>query len=123
MEKVIENVGDKIKESGIIFDGFPRIISQAEMLSRIGKHIGQDVSNFIYLKISPETALARIAARAEITGRSDDKDADAVKNRMGVFEKESGFLLDYYGKQGTLVEINGEMSIDEVYEEIRKTVL
>ena len=106
-----------------IFDGFPRIISQAKMLDEISDNLGQIVDKFFYLKIKPETALARIAARAELTGRADDKDADAVRNRLGVFEKESSSLIDYYKQKGILVEIDGEMSIEAVYEEIKKHLI
>lgn len=123
MGKVISSVGETIKEKGIIFDGFPRIISQAQMLEEISAGLGQEVDKFFYLKIKPETALARIAARAELTGRADDKDADAVRNRLGVFEKESSALIDFYRNKGILVEIDGEMSIDEVYEEIKKSLV
>lgn len=123
MGKVISAVGNKIKESGIVFDGFPRIISQAQMLDEISADLGQEVDKFFYLKIKPETALARIAARAELTGRADDKDADAVRNRLGVFEKESSSLIDFYSQKGILVEIDGEMSIDEVYAEIRRHLI
>ncbi len=122
MEEVIKNVGEQIKENGIIFDGFPRMISQAKMLEKIAGELGEEINKFFYLKISPETALARIAARAELTGRADDKDEDAVKNRLGVFERESKILLDYYGKNGKLVEIDGELSIEDVYQEIKKSL-
>jgi len=122
MMEVIKNVGAEIKENGIIFDGFPRIISQAKMLEKIGEELGEDVYKFFYLKISPEEALRRIRARAELTGRSDDKDEDVVKNRFGVFERESKILLDYYGQSGKLVEINGELSIEEVFNEIKNSL-
>ena len=119
MFQVIKNVGDKIKEQGIIFDGFPRKISQAIMLEEIASELNEDISRFFYLKVSPETALKRIAARAELTNRDDDKDEDAVRNRLGVFEKESKLLIDYYTKKGVLVEIDGELSINEVYQKIK----
>lgn len=119
MFQVIKNVGNKIKEQGIIFDGFPRKISQAKMLEEIASELKEDVNKFFYLKVSPETALARIAARAELTNRGDDKDEDAVKNRLGVFEKESKILIDYYQSKGVLVEIEGELSINEVYQIIK----
>lgn len=123
MEEVIKNVGEQVKENGIIFDGFPRMISQAKMLEKIAAELGEEISKFFYLKVSPETALKRIAARAELTGRADDKDEDAVKNRLGVFERESKILLDYYGQNGKLVEIDGEMEIEDVYEEIKKNLI
>ncbi|MBN2854105.1 nucleoside monophosphate kinase [Patescibacteria group bacterium] len=122
MAEVIKNVSSRIKENGIIFDGFPRMISQAKMLERIGAELGEEIYKFFYLKVSPEEALRRIAARAELTGRADDKDEDAVKNRLGVFERESKILLDYYGQSGKLVEINGELSIEEVFNEIKNNL-
>ncbi len=122
MKEIIKNVGSEIKENGIVFDGFPRIISQAKMLEEISKELGEEIHKFFYLKVSPEEALRRIAARAELTGRSDDKDEDAIKNRFGVFERESKILLDYYRKNGKLVEINGELNIEEVYNKIKKNL-
>lgn len=120
MGEVIKNVAEDIKREGIIFDGFPRMISQAKMLEEISKELGEEVDKFFYLKVSPETALQRIAKRAELTGRSDDKDESAVKNRLGVFNQESAILIDYYGKKGKLKEIDGELSIDEIYQVIKK---
>lgn len=122
MGEVIKNIGSEIKENGIIFDGFPRMISQAKMLEEIGAELGEEIHKFFYLKISPKEALRRIAARAELTGRTDDKDKDAIKNRFGVFERESKILLDYYGQNEKLVEINGELRIEEVYNEIKKNL-
>ncbi|MDA3803126.1 MAG: nucleoside monophosphate kinase [Patescibacteria group bacterium] len=120
MKQVIENVSDKMNEKGIIFDGFPRMISQAKMLEEICSKINKDIDYFFYLKVSPDEAVRRIKARASLTGRSDDMDPQAIKNRMGVFENESKILLDYYQNKGKLVEIDGEKSIEDVYSEIRK---
>ncbi|MDP3837155.1 MAG: nucleoside monophosphate kinase [bacterium] len=120
MSQVIQSVGAEIKDKGIVFDGFPRILSQAEMLRVITTEIGMDVDAFFYLHISPEEALRRIAARSQDGGREDDKDASAVKNRMDVFNTQSTSLKDYYGSRGKLVEIDGELSIEEVYAEIKK---
>ena len=52
MFQVIKNVGDEIKKQGIIFDGFPRKISQAKMLEKIASELQEDVSKFIYLILS-----------------------------------------------------------------------
>lgn len=122
MFQVIQNVGEKIKEQGIIFDGFPRKISQAKMLEKIASELNEDVSKFFYLKVSPETALERISARAKLSQRSDDKDENAIKNRLGVFEKESKELIKYYQEKGVLVEIDGELPISEVYQKIKENL-
>jgi len=122
MIQVIKNVGQEILEKGIVFDGFPRMISQAQMLKDIVKELNMKISAFIYLKVTPEEALKRIKARAETGGRGDDKDAEAIKNRLAAFNKESITLLDYYRSQNCLIEIDGEMSIEEVYSALRKSL-
>ncbi|MFA4942099.1 MAG: nucleoside monophosphate kinase [Patescibacteria group bacterium] len=120
MSEVIKHVGKDIKEKGIMFDGFPRLISQAKMLDEIAAELSVTVNAFIYLKISLEEALRRIEARSQTGNRADDKDASAIKNRMGVFNQESTILMDYYRAQNKLIEIDGEMSIEDVYTEIKK---
>jgi len=120
MKQVIENVGESIKDKGIIFDGFPRMISQAKMLEEICQNIDKEIDYFFYLKVSHDEALKRLTERAKITGRSDDLNPEAVKSRMSVFDTESKILLKYYQKNGKLIEIDGEMSIEDVYNEIKK---
>lgn len=122
MIQVIKNVGQEILAKGIVFDGFPRMISQAQMLKDIIEELNMKISAFVYLKVTPEEALRRIKARAEISKRSDDKDAEAIKNRLDIFHKESTTLLDYYRSQNCLIEIDGEMSIEEVYSTLRKSL-
>ena len=70
MKKVIENVGEEIKNNSMVFDGFPRMLSQALMLDNISDELSAPLS-FFYLKISREEAVNRIAARSEIGGRAD----------------------------------------------------
>lgn len=120
MAEVIEHVSDEIKDKGMIFDGFPRMTSQAEMLDKIAKDLNLKVDAFIYLNITPEEALRRISERAEIEHREDDKDQLAVKNRVEVFRQESTALLEHYRNQNRLTEIDGELGKDGVYEEIKK---
>ena len=118
MIQIIKNCGEQAKETGMIFDGFPRMISQAEMLEKILTEEKLTIDKFIYLKISREEAIKRLNARAAITGRADDTDIDAVNNRFGVFQEQSTGLINYYREQGKLVEVDGEKSIEEVYKEI-----
>jgi len=120
MAEVIKHVGPDIQTKGIVFDGFPRLISQAKMLDAITTELDAEVNAFIYLKISPAEALRRIEARSQTGNRADDKDAAAINNRMDIFKQESTILMDYYRAQNKLVEIDGEMGIEEVYEEIKK---
>ena len=120
MSEVIKHVGPDIKDKGIVFDGFPRMLSQAKMLDKIAAELNLNVDAFIILKVSPEEALKRIAARAQTGNRADDKDAEAIKNRLSAFNQESTALINHYQTQGRLIEINGELNIEEIYAIIRK---
>jgi adenylate kinase len=123
MEQVISNVGEKSGESNIVFDGFPRIAPQALMLEKVAAEMNAEIEAFFYLRLTAEEALARIKARGVATGRHDDIDPEAVKNRFAVFEKESVPLLELFRERGKLVEIDGAKSIEEVYSEIEKNII
>lgn len=122
MAQVITNIGQEIKDHGIVFDGFPRMLSQAKMLEKIADRFNLEIDTFFYLKISSETALKRIAARAQVSGRSDDQDIVAIKNRLETFNKESAILIDYYRSQNKLIEIDGELEIEAVYKIIKQSL-
>lgn len=123
MVQILKKIGSSIKETGIVFDGFPRMVPQAEMLDKIVRENGLEVDLFILLNISYEEAEKRIGDRAEKTGRADDKDPKVVGNRLDVFRQESAPLISYYKDRGKFIEINGEMAITEVFEEIEKHIL
>jgi adenylate kinase len=118
MIQLIKNCGDQAKKTGMVFDGFPRMVSQAEMLDKILGDTGLTVDIFFYLQISRTEAINRINKRAALTGRNDDQDLEVVNNRIGVFNEQSAALMDYYRRQEKLVEIDGEKNIEEVFLEI-----
>jgi adenylate kinase len=120
MIEIIKNIGVQAGPQGIIFDGFPRIVSQAEMLAKIAAELGWQISNFFYLRLKPEQALQRIATRAQISGRLDDVSPEAINNRFAVFERESEPLLAYYRAAGKLIEIDASLDIAGIQTEIKK---
>lgn len=120
MKQVIKNTKIDPQSPGIIFDGFPRILSQARMLEKIIMESDFEFVGFFYLKVEVETALKRIAARSTITKRIDDTNQAAVQNRLDIFAEESIPLIEFYKNKNCLIEIDGEKSIEEVYTEIKK---
>jgi len=118
MIQIIKNCGEQARQTGIVFDGFPRMISQAAMLDNILSEAGTQFVKFFYLRVNREEAIKRLKARAAVTSRIDDQDIDAINNRFNVFQEQSKALLNYYRQQGKLVEIDGEKSIEEVYTDI-----
>lgn len=116
MEKVLGNVFVEAKNSGLMFDGFPRIIGQAKMMQNALTQSGSEFDVMFYLNVSTEEAIRRIQLRAEAGGREDDKNPEVVRTRLAVFDQESTAVLDFYRQHGKLIEIDGEKSIEEIFE-------
>ena len=106
---------------GFIFDGVPRPIKQAEMLDDPTFFKNLNITKVIYLKVEMEEVQARILKRAEIEQRADDTPA-TVKARVENFFAQTMPLVEYYQKQGKLVEINGMQDIEHVFADICKVV-
>lgn len=119
MSQIIIEAEKMSTEVGLIFDGFPRIVSQAHMLNEVMESLNLKVSAFIKLNLPVEAALLRIKARAKINNdRADDTDKVAIKNRFSVFAKESVALTQFYQDRQLLFSLNGANSIDEIHAQI-----
>lgn len=100
-------------KSGYILDGFPRTLTQA-------KKFVNSIDKVIYLEIPDKEALWRLAYRNDNL-RKDDT-VNAVIKRIEVFHKFTKPVLDYYEKQGKLVDIDGTPTIEEVNADILKNL-
>lgn len=112
--KTLKIVSDYLKrpeyKNGYILDGFPRTIVQA-------KEFKNGIDNVIYLHVSDKDILWRLAYRDE---EREDDTLKAIIKRIEIFHKFTTPVLEFYKKKNKLVEINGELPIDEVYAEILK---
>ncbi len=143
---------DRIKEPdcarGVLLDGFPRTIAQAQALDKGLQQAGQQIDLATYLSVPREELLNRLSGRyicraqqhvynirtnppkvpgvcdidgSELYQRSDDT-GEAVQKRLDIFFNETIHLLDYYGQQQKMVEINGNQAIDKVQAELVKQI-
>ncbi|HIP97558.1 MAG TPA: adenylate kinase [Anaerolineae bacterium] len=125
---------------GAILDGFPRTIAQAQALEAILAEKGQRVGIVPYIKVADEVLLARLAGRwtcrqceaiyhelfspPKVAGRCDvcggelyqraDDTPETQRRRIEVYFQQTTPLIEYYRKQGLLVEIDGEQPIEQV---------
>lgn len=106
---------------GYILDGVPRTIEQAKMLDGVNYDKPVSISKVVYIKIDEEEIIKRILKRAAELGRTDDT-PEVAKNRTEQYFKLTHPLIDYYKKQGKLIEINGMQTIDEVFADICKAL-
>lgn len=115
---VEERLAQPDAQKGFILDGFPRNTAQAEVLEGILKRLGKDgISKAVHLHVDDEEIVTRLLLRAEKEGRADDKE-DVIRHRIGVYNAETKPLLDYYGKQGKLVTVEGVGSLEDIFSRI-----
>ena len=147
-ELTIELVKDRLRKDdakkGFLLDGFPRTIPQAEALDGFLKEEGIKLDRVVNIDVDKSVLLDRITGRrvckdckasfhiafnppkkenvwdhcgGELIQRADDNE-ETVKNRIGVYERETSPLIDYYNKQGLVLNIDGNKSPKEVTKEI-----
>lgn len=102
-------------ERGLILDGFPRTLDQAQKLDSILGKMGVGLSNAVYLNISSDTAKERLAKRAEEQDREDDKDAETIKQRFKEFREKTVPIIDFYKRSRKLKDIKSGVPEEEVY--------
>jgi adenylate kinase len=121
-EMLLTPVLEAARQGGYVLDGFPRTLRQAEEAYSVAQEIeGIELQAVIYLRVGQDELHARLQARANREGRSDDEDV-AIAHRFKVFETETEPLLDFYARRGILLEINGEQPVEDVFGGITSAV-
>lgn len=120
MIDILDDVLDKeaAGKEGVVFDGFPRTIPQAEALKKLLQKRGTDLHAVVGLEVPEDELVNRMIARGKETGRADDN-LDTIKNRLDVYHKQTLPLRDYYTKEGKYLGINGSGIVDEIFQDIR----
>lgn len=104
-------------KSGVVFDGFPRTIPQAEALKELLRKRGTDLHAVIGLEVPEEELVNRMLARGKETGRADDN-IETIKNRLDVYHNQTLPLRDYYTNEKKYLAINGLGIVDEIFHDI-----
>lgn len=107
--------------TGVIFDGFPRTIPQAQALDKMLAERGQQVSTVIGLEVEDDELIKRIILRGKTSGRADDNEETARK-RLATYYSQTLPLKDFYVEAGKYAAIPGMGSIDEIYATIKKAI-
>lgn len=109
-DKAIPIIEEYLKKpeyvKGYILDGFPRTVPQAEQFAN-------GVDKVIYLKVSDKEALWRLSDRVE-EGIREDNTLKALRKRIQLFHDVTKPVLEYYRQKKSLLEVDGEKSIEEV---------
>lgn len=145
LKKVLHvKMQDLPREKGIIFDGVPRRNDQLGYFEEAMLEFGQKIDKVLYIQLSEEESIKRISSRrvcqkckatyilgkdienendlckkcgGNIVLRPDDSKEGVIK-RLGIFKEETMPVVEYYKKKGKSVNIDGDQSIEKVFEEI-----
>lgn len=118
---VIDMIANRVDSpecsKGVIFDGFPRTIAQAEALSQMLSERGQKINVVMELQVDDKALIGRIEKRAIEEGRSDDN-LEALKTRLQQYRLYSADVLPYYTSREDMITIDGMKPINEVTAQI-----
>ena len=114
MIEILANVYDSLCPcEGVIFDGFPRTIPQAEALKKMLAERGTEVSVVLQLEVPEEMLTERLLNRGKTSGRADDN-AETIRKRLEVYHSQTAPLAAWYTAEGKLHAIKGYGALEEI---------
>ena len=148
IQMVLERISAPDCKHGVILDGFPRNLKQAEALDEALTQQAKVIDSVVYIKVSEEELLERLSGRwicrrcqapyhavnspPEVRGKCDqcggelyqrpDDSLQTAKERLQVYFAETVPLIDYYAQAGKLLEVDGEGSVDDVEQRILESL-
>ena len=122
MIDILASVFDSFKDSkGVILDGFPRTIAQAEALKKMLAERGQDVSVMVDLEVPEDELMVRLIKRGKDSGRADDNE-ETIKKRLHVYHSQTAPLIDWYKNEKKYQHINGLGTMEGIFAEICEAI-
>ena len=116
---MLASVYDKFggDHKGVIFDGFPRTIPQAEALKAMLAERGHKVAAMIELDVPEDELMKRLILRGQQSGRSDDNE-ETIKKRLDVYHSQTAPLIEWYEREGIRNHIDGLGDLDRIFGDI-----
>ena len=118
LAKVYDSFGD---HKGVIFDGFPRTIPQAEALKKMLDERGDKVAAMIELDVPEAELMTRLIKRGEDSGRADDNE-ETIKKRLQVYHQQTQPLIEWYKQEGLHYHINGHGTLERIFDDICQVI-
>ena len=112
-ELIKKVIFDPKKKNNLIFDGYPRSISQAKNLDNLLKDSHQKIDFIFFLNVNKDTIIKRIEKRKILEKRSDDDTSTLIK-RFETYMETTKPVLDFYSKNTNFYEIDGALEINEI---------
>jgi len=123
---VIEMLRNKLEEidtkNGVVIDGFPRTIKQAQALDDLMRSKGHNIPALITLIVPHEELVRRLSSRGLTSGRTDDAEISTIENRLKVYHDKTAPVIQHYDKQDKFFPIEGVGPIDEISRRLIETI-
>ena len=117
LDKAIEEKEKRGNNNGIILDGFPRTVAQAEALEKLIKKHNKDITVLLDLAVNEDELIERLVNRGKTSGRSDDN-PDTIKKRLEVYHEKTKPVNDYYKNQNKYTVIDGSGGVHNIFDRI-----
>ena len=118
-ELIKKAIFDKNKKNKLIFDGYPRSVSQAKNLESMMNESNQKIDFIFFLNVSKDTIISRIEKRKVLETRADDNLTTILK-RYETYMMTTKPVLDFYSKKSNFYEIDGSEKIIEISDKIEQ---
>ena len=106
---------------GIIFDGFPRTVPQADTLKALLARRGSGIHAVVGLEVADDELVDRLVKRGLESGRSDDN-IDTIRKRLEVYHRQTSPLREYYVSEGKYCPIEGAGDVEKIFGDIKRAV-
>jgi adenylate kinase len=123
MVNILASVYDSFGRAhkGVIFDGFPRTIPQAEALKKMLDERGDKIAAMIELDVPEDELMKRLIKRGQESGRADDNE-ETIKKRLVVYHQQTQPLIEWYQKEGLHHHIDGLGTLERIFADIQKII-
>jgi adenylate kinase len=123
-DEIILGLIEEVLESdaaarGVIMDGFPRTLPQAEAVDRLLAPLGRTVDRVLLIDVSEEELIARMVKRAALEGRADDT-PETIRRRQEVFREQTAPLIAFYDRRNLVTRVNGLGTVEEIAERMAR---
>lgn len=121
LDILAEELDSHSDATGVIFDGFPRTIPQAEALRGLLAGRGSKVHAVVGLEVPEDELMTRLVKRGAESGRSDDN-PETIAKRLEVYHRQTQPIKQFYTEETTFHPINGIGSVDDIFKSITLVV-
>jgi adenylate kinase len=123
MVNILASVYDSYgkEHKGVIFDGFPRTIPQAEALKKMLSERGHKIAAMIELEAPEDILMQRLISRGQQCGRADDNE-ETIKKRLVVYHSQTAPLVEWYKKEGLHHHVKGYGELEQIFADVCQVI-